>query len=91
MLSYVWRVVSGERRYLPPNRGVDFYCRFLPAKIEGSISILNFFPPNRGDDFYVRPSRRMLSHWHRSIGAAARPLQLLTFTYHHEDHEHEPP
>ncbi len=36
--------------FFPPNRGVDFYFEFLPAKsqIEESISILNFFPPNRG-------------------------------------------
>jgi hypothetical protein len=27
-------------------RGVEFYFEFLPAKIEESISILNFFPPN---------------------------------------------
>ena len=26
------------------NRGVDFYCRFLPAKIEEPISIADFFP-----------------------------------------------
>ena len=29
------------------NRGGDFYFEFLPAKIEESISILNFFLPNR--------------------------------------------
>jgi hypothetical protein len=32
--------------FFPPNRGVDFYLKFLPAKSRGSISILNFFPPN---------------------------------------------
>ena len=33
--------------FFPPNRGVDFYFEFLPAKsIEESISISNnFFPP----------------------------------------------
>ena len=45
--------------FFPPNRGVDFYFEFLPAKIlpakiEETISILNFFPPNRGFDFYCQ-------------------------------------
>jgi hypothetical protein len=32
--------------FFPPNRGVDIYFEFLPAKIEESISILYFeFPP----------------------------------------------
>ena len=35
-----------------PAKSRSRYFEFLPAKIEESISILNFFPPNRGVDFY---------------------------------------
>ena len=42
--------------FFPPNRGVDFYFEFLPAKIDESISILNLFPPNRESTITVRRS-----------------------------------
>jgi hypothetical protein len=67
--------------FFPPNRGVDFffeflpakieesisnfYFEFLPAKIEESISILNFF---RGVDFYFEflPAKLM---WREMAGS----------------------
>ena len=36
---------------------IDFYFEFLPAKIDESISILNFFP--KSDDPISLPSKRL--------------------------------
>jgi hypothetical protein len=60
--------------FFPPNRGVDFYFEFLPAKswsrflflissrqIVVSISILNFFPPcSRSRYFEFLPAKSWL-------------------------------
>ena len=44
--DFIPRARAKSRFLLPisslPNRGADFYCRFLPAKIEDSISIADF-------------------------------------------------
>ena len=35
---------------------VDFYCRYLPAIIDESISIADFFPPNSLADYFFPPN-----------------------------------
>jgi hypothetical protein len=52
--------------FFPPNRGVDFYFEFFPAKIEESITMYFEFLPAKSN--FV-----LLAHAHYIIEALAPP------------------